>query len=40
MIGIHRFLTLLRPLSHLVSLGIVQKKCDILIERRRMLFER
>ena len=40
MIGIHRFLTLIRDLSPVVGFGIIQKQRDILIQRRMIVLER
>jgi len=40
MLGIHRFLTLIRDLSHMVGFDIVQNKRDVLVERRMIVFER
>ena len=40
MSGLHRFLTLTRPLSQVVGFGIVQKQGDVLIQRRMILLER
>ena len=40
MIGLYRFLILIRALATVVGCGIVQKKRDGLIERRMVLFER